>query len=78
MESGFFKAVPNNTSGHRMDEKCGFIWMDNPDEKKLALIATLVGNRYYDGCDLIPVDKNDIEFQEYINNDLIKNSKRNG
>lgn len=31
-----------------------------------------LGNKYDDGCDLIRADKNDMEFQQYIDNDLIK------
>ena len=34
-----------------------------------------LGNKFYDGCDLLPADKNDIEFQQYIENDLIKAQK---
>lgn len=72
MESGFFKVQPKNIDGYRYEEKSGFIWVDNPDEGILALTEFSLGNKYDNGCDLIPADKNDIEFQQYIDNDLIK------
>ena len=72
MESGFFKAQPRNTSGHRMIEKAGFIWLNNPTETSLILTASLIGGKYYDGCDLIPADKNDAEFIEYLEKDILK------
>ena len=72
MESGFFKFQPKNTDINSYEEKNGFIWVNEPDEETLALLEFSLGNKYYDGCDLIPADKNDIEFQQYIDNDLIK------
>ena len=75
MESGFFKVQPRNANKYRQELKCGFIWIDNPDEDKLILMEFTLGNKFYDGCDLLPADKNDIDFQQYIENDLIKAQK---
>ena len=72
LESGFFKVQPLNTSNHKIDEKCGFIWVDEPTENKLNYISFSVGSKFYDGCELIPADYNDDNFKKYINKDLEK------
>ena len=74
MESGFFKVQPRNTNKLEIDN-FDFIWIDKPDEGKLILMEFTLGNKFYDGCDLLPADKNDIDFQQYIENDLIKAQK---
>ena len=75
MKSGFFKAVPNNTSGHKLEEKAGFIWVDKPDEAMLSFIAYSIGSKYYEGCTLIPADKNDSDFIKYVEKDIKKVQK---
>ena len=72
LESGFFKVQPLNTSNHMLDEKCRFIWVDEPTEKRLNYISFSLGSKFYDGCELIPVDYSDDNFKEYINKDLEK------
>ena len=72
LESGFFKVQPLNTSNHKLNEKCGFIWVDEPTEKQLNYIAFKLGNKFYDGCELIPADYNDDDFKKYIDKDLEK------
>lgn len=74
-QSQFFKVQPLNTSNHKLKEKCGFIWVDEPTEEKLSVMIMMLGQKFYDGCKLIPADKSDKEFIAYIEKDLIQVQK---
>ena len=69
MESGFFKVTPIRK---RDNEKCGFVWVENPSEKTLDFLAFGLGERFYNGCEVVQADKNDIEFRNYLEEDLEK------
>ena len=71
-QTGFFKVKPLNTSGHKLNEKCSFIWLTNVSERDLILKAALFGSRFYDGCELILAEKDDAEFVDYIDDDMVQ------
>jgi len=70
LESGFFKATPINNN-----ELPKFIWIDEPDEQRLAFIEFSVSPNFYEGCRLSRAERTDPDFIRYVNADLVSIEK---
>lgn len=70
MEPGFFKVQPIHTTGRTIEEKSGYIWIDEPDEYVLSYMTFSLGGQFIEGCNITPTDRHDEDFKQYIKEDL--------
>ena len=69
MKSQFFKIIPNQNGDKPIKPK--FLWVEDPDEQRLAFIEFSSGSHFLNGTkEVVPALKEDPEFQSYIVADI--------
>ena len=69
MKSQFFKIIPKPAGLIQQEPK--FVWINNPDEKKLHWIQFTVSPQYINGVeDVVPAQKDDPDFKKYLRSDI--------
>ena len=69
MKSQFFKIIPNPTGS--IEQKPKFVWIEDPDEKKIAWLQFTSSSQFLSGTkDVVPAQKDDPDFKQYVLSDL--------
>ncbi len=74
MKAQFYKIIPCEVGIKR--QKPLFVWIDNPSEERLHFLHFSSSSNFVNGTkEIVPADKNDKEFQDYVLLDITQVQK---